>query len=274
METPTPILQSDMGKLEAHEGGCLRNAREHQTRTILELTARSPSGSDRCISTNMAQDRLISTPSMEDDSEGDQETQRGQDQISSTYYAQLANPILVAHNPTTEHQGTNAIPNQQTMVFDRLAIIRAHEVQENGLTPESSEYLRMSNKEATHRNYNLQWKRWVLWCRSQQPSLDPIEYKPEKVVEWLVENKKYSSQHLNTMRSAIASVYRVIHEDRPRLASNRGILNFFAAKRRTDTRPPNSSEEIYDTKIIIEMIKDGDLLRRWTYKCFNERQYF
>ncbi|KAG1435176.1 hypothetical protein G6F56_014061 [Rhizopus delemar] len=133
----------------------------------------------------MAQDRLISTPSMEDDSEGDQETQRGQDQISSTYYAQLANPILVAHDLTTEHQVTNAISDQQTMVFDRLAIIRAHEVQENGLTPESSEYLRMSNKEATHRNYNLQWKRWVLWCRSQQPSLDPIEYKPEKVVEWL-----------------------------------------------------------------------------------------
>ncbi|KAG1454318.1 hypothetical protein G6F56_007347 [Rhizopus delemar] len=116
-----------MGILGAHEGGCLRNAREHQTETILELTARSPSGSDRCISINMAQDRLISTPSMEDDSEGDQETQRGQDQISSTYYAQLANPILVAHDITTEHQVTNAIPDQQTMVFDRLAIIRAHE---------------------------------------------------------------------------------------------------------------------------------------------------
>ncbi|KAG1460095.1 hypothetical protein G6F56_006027 [Rhizopus delemar] len=132
----------------------------------------------------------------------------------------------------------------------------------------------MSNKEATHRNYDLQWKRWVLWCRSQQPSLDPIEYKPEKVVEWLVENKKYSSQHLNTRSSAIASVYRVIHEDKPRLASNRRILNFFAVKRRTDTRHPNSSQEIYDTKIIIEMIKNGDLLRRYIYKCFNKRQYF
>ncbi|KAG1474717.1 hypothetical protein G6F56_000185 [Rhizopus delemar] len=166
METPTPILQSDMGKLGAHEGGCLRNAREHQTGTILEFTTRSPSGSDRCISTNMAQDRLISTSSMEDDSEGDQETQRGQDQISSTYYPQLANPILVANDLTTKHQVTNAIPDQQTIVFDCLAITRAHEVQKNGLTPESSEYLRMSNKEATHRNYDLQWKRWVLWCRS------------------------------------------------------------------------------------------------------------
>ncbi|KAG1466195.1 hypothetical protein G6F56_004736 [Rhizopus delemar] len=55
------------------------------------------------------------------------------------------------------------------------------------------------------------------------------------------------------MRSAIASVYRVMHEDKPRLASNRGILNFFAAKRRTDTRPPNFSQEIY------EMIKKWGL---------------
>ncbi|KAG1460094.1 hypothetical protein G6F56_006026 [Rhizopus delemar] len=78
----------------------------------------------------MAQDRLISIPSMEDDSEGDQETQRGQDQINSTYYGQLASPILVAHDLTTEHQVINAIPDQQTMVFDRLAIVRAHEVQE------------------------------------------------------------------------------------------------------------------------------------------------
>ncbi|KAG1474515.1 hypothetical protein G6F56_000315 [Rhizopus delemar] len=219
----------------------------------------------------MAQDRLISTPSMEDDPEDDQETQTGQDQISSAYYAQLANPILVAHDPTTEHQVTNAIANQQIMVFDRLAIIRAHEVQKNGLIPESSEYLRMSNKEATHRNCDLQWKGWVLWCHSQQPSLDPIEYKPEKAVEWLVENKKYSSQHLNTMRSAIASVYRVIHEDKPRLAFSRGILSFFASKRRTDTRPPNSFQETYDPKIIIEMIKKWGLTEKMDLQMFQQK---
>ncbi|KAG1457606.1 hypothetical protein G6F56_006576 [Rhizopus delemar] len=75
---------------------------------------------------------------MEDDSEGDQETQRGQDQISSTHYAQPANPILVAHDLTTEHQVTNAIQDQQTMVFDRLAIIRAHE---STLSHVDTEYL-------------------------------------------------------------------------------------------------------------------------------------
>ncbi|ORE12149.1 hypothetical protein BCV72DRAFT_311108 [Rhizopus microsporus var. microsporus] len=81
-----------------------------------------------------------------------------------------------------------------------------------------SDFLSHSNKISTHNNYDIQWRKWAEWCVRQVPRIDPTTYNPGIVVEYLVQNKQFSYQHLNGIRSAIASVFRVLHSDKPSLA--------------------------------------------------------
>ncbi|ORE09290.1 hypothetical protein BCV72DRAFT_201768, partial [Rhizopus microsporus var. microsporus] len=92
-------------------------------------------------------------------------------------------------------------------------------------------------------------------CVRQVPRIDPTAYNPGIVVEYLVQNKQFSYQHLNGIRSAIASVFQVLHSDKPSLTSHERILQFFQAKRRIDPKFPNYTKEVYSLTPIIDMIR-------------------
>ena len=256
METTSKVFQNDSSSMGASQTGRLCNKRKHKTTAFLESTTRPTSRSTGCLQAEMDKDRHVSTPTMEADTQGDTEDTRGSSQVSSSCDSQLAKSVLVATGLTQKSSSTLDFSTQQTVVFDRMAIIRSYQVEQALLDEDTINYLQASNNISTHKNYDIQWKRWATWCVNQQPSQDPLEYKPIRIVEFLTQHKELSIQQLNCMRSAIASVFKVIHPEKPTIASNLFVVQFFQAKRRKNCRLPNSNQEIYDLQSIIEMILD------------------
>ncbi|OAD08093.1 hypothetical protein MUCCIDRAFT_76982 [Mucor lusitanicus CBS 277.49] len=105
------------------------------------------------------------------------------------------------------------------------------------------------NETATHKNYDQVWKQWALWCHSHGQSA--VEYNPFlRVVEYLVLTEALAYATLNNIRSAIASVSRVIYSTKPPLASHPAILGFLKAKQRRFLKLPNIHEEAFDIQMI------------------------
>ncbi|KAG1041813.1 hypothetical protein G6F43_012032 [Rhizopus delemar] len=67
-------------------------------------------------------------------------------------------------------------------------------------------------------------------------------------------NKHLSPQQLNCMRSAIASVFRIIHPEKPAIASNLILQQYFQARKRNHYKLPNNNQEIYDVQPMIDLI--------------------
>ncbi|KAG0919462.1 hypothetical protein G6F31_021108 [Rhizopus arrhizus] len=109
----------------------------------------------------MVKDRDLSAFTMEINPKGSEETESRQSQDGCTYHTQLAEPILVANGFTSEHSKTINLQSEQTMVLDRMEVIRAYQLQIENLTEGIIDYLQQSNKITTHTNYDLQWKRWA-----------------------------------------------------------------------------------------------------------------
>jgi hypothetical protein len=98
---------------------------------------------------------------------------------------------------------------------------------------------------------------WSNWCRSQDPELDPEEYSPNNVLQFLVDNQHFSYQYLNGLRSSIASAFKHIHPHQKPIASQQNISRFFTAKRKTEIRIPTTSQlESWDINLLIQFIKD------------------
>ena len=109
----------------------------------------------------MDKDRHVSTPTMEADTQGDTEDTRGSSQVSSSCDSQLAKSVLVATGLTQKSSSTLDVSTQQTVVFDRMAIIRSYQVEQALLDEDTINYLQASNNISTHKNYDIQWKRWA-----------------------------------------------------------------------------------------------------------------
>lgn len=78
-----------------------------------------------------------------------------------------------------------------------------------------------------------------------------MEYNPFlRVVEYLVLTEALAYATLNNIRSAIASVSRVIYSTKPPLASHPAILGFLKAKQRRFLKLPNIHEEAFDIQMI------------------------
>ena len=70
-----------------------------------------------------------------------------------------------------------------------------------------------------------------------------------------VQNKQFSHQHLDGIKSAIVSVFRVLHSDKSPLAPHERVQQFFQAKKRIDPKLPNYIKEMYSLIPIIDMIR-------------------
>jgi hypothetical protein len=78
--------------------------------------------------------------------------------------------------------------------------------------------------------YDKSWHRWESWCIDQQPWKTPLEYNPTNVLRFLSDKQTFSSTHLNTLRSSIASVFTIIHPNQQPIAKHPLIKDFFIIK--------------------------------------------
>lgn len=75
-------------------------------------------------------------------------------------------------------------------------------------------------------------------------------------MNFLLANKDYSSTHLNTLRSSIASVFSVIHSNRQPIAELSLIKDFFTAKRNSEVKIPTEQQlTTWDVNILVDYIK-------------------
>jgi hypothetical protein len=107
-----------------------------------------------------------------------------------------------------------------------------------------------------HEAYDSGWKHWETWCEKQNPQQDPQKYNTTNVLKLLIDNQHYSSIHLNTLRSVIASVFRVLYPNELPIANQPLIQSFFATKRRSEIRIPFAQQlSTWDTNKIITYLE-------------------
>ncbi|KAG1037581.1 hypothetical protein G6F43_012829 [Rhizopus delemar] len=125
-------------------------------------------------------------------------------------------------------------------------------------------FLANNIRDTTSKLYNLAWIRWVKFC--YQRRWQPCDYNPTQVLEFLVQHKHLSSSQLNIFRSAIQSVFRVIHPDEKPLSTVDSITNFFKAKRRTTvlSRDSLSQTEVWDVKVVTDYVLSWGLTENLT----------
>ncbi|KAG1468015.1 hypothetical protein G6F56_004081 [Rhizopus delemar] len=225
-EDPTirgSIIQQDISEnsttMESVNHRRIHDKSQQEVEEILEPPTRFRSSSTGCFQPTVAE-------------EGYKNQERG---IGDTV---LANAILVSdviENDTTTE--TNGLSNEE-MDHDRMAIIRRSR-QKQGVSKTAAKFLPKATRSNTNKAYDKGWRRWSDWCQRHQPSLDLEEYQVQYVLEFLMDNNQYSYQTLNGLRSAIASVFKVLHPYQPALADQQLIANFFKAKRRIEIRIPS-----------------------------------
>ncbi|KAG1526955.1 hypothetical protein G6F52_001971 [Rhizopus delemar] len=213
MEVTTTFLQEDSRTMEAIEDQCVRNKSKHKIKTILGSESRPTGRSNQRMEATMVKDRDLSAFTMEINPKGSEETESRQSQDGCTYHTQLAEPILVANGFTSEHSKTINLQSEQTMVLDRMEVIRAYQLQIENLT--------------------------------EVETLGNIVFGTQT---------KGESFRVPSDKNTIASVFRIIHPDKPAIASNLILQQYFQARKRNHYKLPNNSQEIYDIQPIIDLI--------------------
>jgi hypothetical protein len=155
---------------------------------------------------------LIST--VETNSEGienDTDTETKRSNLSNSVVAQS---ILVPNDTSDEtSRSTNYSKNKQKMVSSRMAFINNFRRQA-GLEEHLITVLNDSTRRSTRQVYDLGWNKWETWCAEQKPRINALEYNPLNIAQFLSKYQHFSPQSLNGLRSAIASVFNIIHADK------------------------------------------------------------
>ncbi|CEI93563.1 hypothetical protein RMCBS344292_07794 [Rhizopus microsporus] len=255
MEAVQTFFQDNSRNVGASTIGCICYEREHKIALVLEPKPGSTSRSHQRLEPTLDENRFVFASSLEVHSESIKEVEIRSSEENGFYHAELEEPILVANGPTAKSDDANNVQDMQAMVLGRMSIIRKFQQQEQELAENVMEFMQQSNRLSTRKNYDLQWQRWVSGCLSRAPQVNPLEYDPAKLVEFLTINKDLSPQQLNCIRSAVASVFRVIHSEKPTIASNILLQQYFQAKRRNHYKLPYSSQEVYDAQPILTMVQ-------------------
>ncbi|KAG0839800.1 hypothetical protein G6F17_013766 [Rhizopus arrhizus] len=181
----------------------------------------------------------VSVSTLEVNSASVKENSGTEIEASSSNHSMVAQPILVSNDSKNEtHSTSNNLEDQSEMVSSRLAIINNYRLQD-GITEDTIRYLNQKTRQSTHKAYDNGWTHWTSWCKQQQPPYKPLDYDEKILLKFLQANKGYSSTHLNTLRSSIASVFSVIHSNRPPIAEQSLIKDFFTAKRNSEITSSN-----------------------------------
>ncbi|KAG1229379.1 hypothetical protein G6F35_002117 [Rhizopus arrhizus] len=238
---------------------------QQPTTKILESPSRSIRSSSRCLLSEMVEEGYVLEPTVEIDSEGASKTKEVPCTTSSSGDSTLAESILVADDPTNETPRPSHDHESQQVLPSRMDIINKARNQSGLMNETSVSYLQDTTRSKTAENYDHGWRRWQLWCTQQVPQVDPTEYNQTNVLNFLVAHQRFSVSHLNSFRSSIASVFRVLYPEHMPIANQEQIQAFFATKRRSEVHIPSTSQlETWDTdKMVLFLLStwaDSSLL--------------
>ncbi|KAG1413103.1 hypothetical protein G6F58_007669 [Rhizopus delemar] len=238
---------------------------QQPTTKILESPSRSIRSSSGCLLSEMVEEGYVPEPTVEIDSEGASKTKEVPCTTSSSGDSTLAESILVADDPTNETPRPSHDHESQQVLPSRMDIINKARNQSGLMNETSVSYLQDTTRSKTAENYDHGWRRWQLWCTQQVPQVDPTEYNQTNVLNFLVAHQRFSVSHLNSFRSSIASVFRVLYPEHMPIANQEQIQAFFATKRRSEVHIPSTSQlETWDTdKMVLFLLStwaDSSLL--------------
>jgi hypothetical protein len=221
---------------------------------ILELSTGPDSSSNGRLQTTVASERIIPIPSMATNSPRPPTDTATASQESDNDYPILANAALVAHVVESSSQGTDSHPSHEKQDPGRLAIIQ-QAYKKSGLTKGARSYVTHTTRGSTAKQYDGLWNKWWSWCQKQVPKQDPLAYNPNMVVEWLTDNARYSTAHLNSMRSSVASVFAVLYPNHTHLAYQQSVQAFFKAHKRRQPIMERPGDEIWDLRVVLQHIQ-------------------
>ncbi|KAG1461033.1 hypothetical protein G6F55_003798 [Rhizopus delemar] len=224
--------QSSMGTIENRR---LCIADKSPTSSILESAPRPSSDSPRCLQPTVGKGRNVSVSTLETHSTSNPANQATEGPIRSSSDATVDDTTLVSDGIAIETVSTTDDVQTSTMENGRMEVIKK-KCKNDGLRDDEIEFL----NHAIH----------------QDPKINSQEYNTDNVFKFLMDNCKYSVQHLNGIRSAISSVFKIIHPDQQPLAQQEKIIQFFQAKRHQEIRiPTNTDLRTRDTDILTKYIK-------------------
>jgi hypothetical protein len=210
-------VSNDQETMGPSEGGRIREQTQSQTKEVLEPITRPRSDSHRCIPTGVAENRVVLLPSVEINTSGTASSQGEKDKEDGSGNTVVANTILVSNDNANETiEGPNSVQEEEINYLSRMAVIRRAR-KEQGFSEEERNYLEKTIRESTAKAYDNGWSLWVTWCALKQQ--DPCAYNVRLVLAFLMEHTHYSPQHLNTIRSAIGSVFRQLHPGKEMIAN-------------------------------------------------------
>ncbi|KAG1467350.1 hypothetical protein G6F56_004462 [Rhizopus delemar] len=162
----------------------------------------------------MAIDWNVYLFTVEDDSSSVAINQESKVEMSSSNNTNVVKPILVSDDTEDEtFSTTHRMESQSKIEFNRLAIIN-HKKMQDGIAAATSEFLNNKIRPSTNKAYDNGWKHWFL-CH----------------------NQNFSTNHLNTLCSSVASVFSVLCPSEPEIAEQSVIKDFFfAAKRKSELK--------------------------------------
>ncbi|CEG82086.1 hypothetical protein RMATCC62417_16209 [Rhizopus microsporus] len=141
----------------------------------------------------------------------------------------VADTILVSDAVGNEEtEKTNVLQQEHKDDTSRMAIVR-RAYQQRGLSRATMVFLDKAQRSGTKKAYDNGWSLWVTWC--QEYKIDFEEYSVQNILAFLINNQHFSTQHLNTIRSVIASVFKHIHPNEEPLTLQPLIQGFFSSKR-------------------------------------------
>ncbi|OBZ88912.1 hypothetical protein A0J61_03030 [Choanephora cucurbitarum] len=171
-------IQTDTTQIRTSDNGCICIAPEHQTPAFLESTTGSGGTGDGRTPSAVATQGPLPIPTVEVDPESPPKDETREVAVSSTDLTVLANSTLVSHVAADEPTFLPITISNGQVENGRLETIREKR-KEQGITETS--------------------------CSQQTPQIDPKEYNPLAVLQFLTDNRSYAYSALNGFRSSIAS---------------------------------------------------------------------
>ncbi|KAG1455997.1 hypothetical protein G6F56_006934 [Rhizopus delemar] len=191
VETPTILDEQDTTEVARSQYRCVCVKGKQKASSVL-VSANGPRcSSNRCIYASVAEEGSFPTPTLEIDSSSFAEIDDRSSSGGSDGDTVLADTILVANGNAVcpgERQTDRDPPDQSSLAFDRLEIIKSYKAQV--MSDEANIFLENTVRASTSKTYNAAWIRWVTYC--QQYHWHPCEYNVLHVLEFLVAHKHLS----------------------------------------------------------------------------------
>ncbi|KAI8878073.1 hypothetical protein K501DRAFT_277876 [Backusella circina FSU 941] len=214
----------------------------------LVISPGSSSASCGCNATTLAKQGGVCVPTLENDTAGFREDKTGTSEEDSSDNTIVDNSLLVSNDLTIQtSQNANNLEGESEVVISRMDVINSWR-KNNGIDANTTKLLDQKTRKSTQKNYDNGWKHWTTWCNKKKPPFNPVVYDEKKILDFLIDNKNFSTQHLNTLRSSIASVFSILHSNEIPIAEQPLIKDFFTSKRKTYLNSTLNNNSIFSTE--------------------------